>query len=92
MIHLLASHLVSTKRCPNIAIGLLSAPAFVNKDRIVREWLRSRSEGATTPLRRLAWLIGTDTLIRFFDQRCASWSLSLPQFTPLYHPRWASDG
>ncbi|CDZ98640.1 Rossmann-like alpha/beta/alpha sandwich fold [Phaffia rhodozyma] len=54
----------------NVAIGLLHEPAFVNKDKVVREFLRNRQEPAK-PIHdvRLAWLLGTDTVVRFFDQK-----------------------
>ncbi|KAK4683961.1 nicotinamide-nucleotide adenylyltransferase, partial [Tremellales sp. Uapishka_1] len=54
------------KRAPHepIAVGLLNEPTFVGKSRIVREYLAKGNEAT-----RLTFLIGSDTLIRFFDEK-----------------------
>jgi len=89
MIHLLAQDILaasqdsdsSPQSWRNVAIGLLSEPAFIDKDKVIRGWLRSQggsaghdrqtSETAKDDI-KLCWLVGTDTVERFFDQKCAS--------------------
>ena len=74
MIHLLATSLIPgpVSSHSNLAIGILSEPAFIAKDLVVRRFLASQSaEVRLDPAEtRLAWLVGTDTLWRFFDQKC----------------------
>lgn len=77
MIHLLAQDILAASQSPsapaswrNVAIGLLSEPAFIHKDRVVRQWLRDGGRAAQDV--KLCWLVGTDTVERFFDQKCAS--------------------
>ena len=69
MMEILAGHLSSDDRGTPVAIAVLSEPAFVQKDKVVRAFL-SRTCPGVSP--RLAWLVGTDTLYRFFDPRCES--------------------
>lgn len=57
----------------NVAIGLLSEPAFINKDKVIRRYLseHQRSARGEDVSFKLCWLVGTDTVERFFDQKCA---------------------
>jgi hypothetical protein len=74
MMILLAKHMQEKAAAPshqNIGVGILSEPAFVGKDKIVRDFLAQRPSAGVSPMDLiLAWLIGSDTLVRFFDQRC----------------------
>lgn len=78
MIHLMAVHILSLAKNPpngpkawsNVAIGLLSEPVFVEKDKVIRDFFKKRDEGKKVKNVRLAWLIGTDTLGRVLNPRC----------------------
>lgn len=83
MIHLLAQDILKASQAEdsspaswrNVAIGLLSEPAFINKDQVIRRWLSSRSDASEQTAKddvKLCWLVGTDTVERFFDQKCPS--------------------
>ncbi|KAL7410998.1 hypothetical protein BDY24DRAFT_443674 [Mrakia frigida] len=110
MIHLLALSLLSSSSSSssspssssprshsNLAIGILSEPAFIAKDVVVRNFLQQHArtlaqneneneqddddEEERRELERgqvrLAWLVGTDTLWRFFDRKYYPSSTSL---------------
>lgn len=65
---MLAENMQQTAGLSNVAVGILAEPAFVRKDKIVRTYLKTRLSSSSSV--QLAWLIGTDTLVRFFDQKC----------------------
>ena len=64
---LLLSQRLSTSIEP-VAIGLLNQPTFAGKAKVIHDHLRRTTEGESLDV-RLTFLIGTDTLTRFFDPR-----------------------
>lgn len=70
---LLAKHLASVAPLPGgVAVGVLNEPTFVGKSRIVHRFLTRHNLGLEldTPFRpKLSFLIGSDTLTRFFVAR-----------------------
>lgn len=65
MMLLLARRLSTTPSTSSrpVAIGLLNQPTFAGKSRVIHDYLRTQQEGLDV---RLTFLIGTDTLTRFF--------------------------
>ena len=61
--------LLAQRLPPNTAIGLIDEPTFVGKSQIVHNYLRSLSSTPPTTPPKLSFIIGTDTLTRFFDPR-----------------------
>ncbi|WWC73493.1 uncharacterized protein I206_107463 [Kwoniella pini CBS 10737] len=53
----------------NIAIGLINEPTFVGKSSIIRNYLKNSLKEISNLNLNLSFLVGTDTLIRFFDPK-----------------------
>lgn len=51
---------------PNVAVGICEEPLMKDKSTIVHEWLHTFHQSIPSRSARLHWVVGWDTLIRFF--------------------------
>lgn len=51
---------------PNVAVGIVEEPLMADKSSLIHEWLQKR-HASRTENARLHWVVGYDTLVRFFD-------------------------
>jgi len=68
MMLLLSQRLSTSAELVPVAIGLLNQPTFAGKARVIHEYLQDRHKGEGLDI-SLTFLIGTDTLTRFFVEK-----------------------
>lgn len=72
LIQLLAQEIQARQPDTPVAIGLINEPTFAGKSRIIHSYFKDRqgdSSSSTSSPIKLSCIVGTDTLVRFFDPR-----------------------